>query len=624
MSTNASPVSWRRAAMCFLVAVIGVAAAILVLDGGRPAVAAGDCQYQPYGQYEPYGDPCPTATPTLSTAPQPAGGQLGMWVYDRATLAGGDNPTGTLSFSLYGPGDETCSAPVFVSQAFVYGNGDFYSGSSMVDRVGTWRWTVAYSGDDRNEPASSGCSEEPVTVTKATPTGYLYSTGSTAIGSTLYAYGYSYGGFQPTGSVTVSLYRPGDASCSGAPAATWSFPFGWSIWTTFTADEIGTWRYSLDYPGDANNTAFAWPCGTTSAEVVKATPSLWVGATPTAMTIGGEVAVNGQLGGGYRPTGSVSVEFFAPDDTGCSSPVETRDVSVDGGGGFSTSFAPSSVGLWRIGARYAGDDDNNAASTWCGAAAVDVSKASPSVVPAASPTTVQTGGRVQALALVRGGFDVRGRVAFRLYAPEDATCAGLPAYIEEAAVVDGAAETSSGYVVPREGAWRWQAVYLGDGANNGATSPCDRAPVSVVTKLPTPPGDPGGTPFSTNVYFDCVGDRTIQVPYGDRLVLRLGFQTATERQIKGFLTGTRTRASVDGVPVANADQHWGKPVSSSGSWLSRWSYDTGRVVTAYTQPFTVELEVVATKVVTDGIDTWRPGDVVVPGGLCLVTGVQPS
>ena len=47
-------------------------------------------------------------------------------------------------------------------------------------------------------------------------------------------------------------------------------------------------------------------------------------------------------------------------------------------------------------------------------------------------------------------------------------------------------------------------------------------------------------------------------------------------------------------------------------------------MTAYTQPFTVELEVVATKVVTDGVDTWHPGDVVIPGGPCLVTGIQPS
>jgi hypothetical protein len=399
---------------------------------------------------------------------------------------------------------------------------------------------------------------------------------------------------------------------------------GWSIWTTFTADELGTWRYALDYPGDANNTPFTLPCGATSGEVVKASPYLWVGATPSTMTVGGEVSVTGQLGGGYQTAGPVSVDLFAPDDPGCSSPVETHEVSVDGGGAFGTSFAPARVGLWRIGARYAGDDDNNAASTGCGAAAVDVSKASPGVVPAASPTTVQTAGTVQALALVRGGFEVGGRVAFRLYAPEDATCAGLPAYIEEAAVVDGAAETSSGFVVPREGTWRWQAVYLGDGSNNAATSQCDEAPVSVVARLGTPPRDSGGTPFPADVYSDCVGDRTIEVPYGGRLALRVGFQTATEKQLKGFLTGTKTFATVDGVSISNADHYWGKPVSSSGSWSSRWSYDTGRIVTAYTQPFTVELEVVATKVVTDGVDTWHPGDVVIPGGPCLVTGIQPS
>ena len=618
----------RRAAVWFLAAVLAVAVTMLLLDGGRPAVAAGDCQYQPY---QPYGEPCPKAQPSLTTAPQPAGTQLGSYVYDRATLSGGNGPTGQLSFTLYRPDDSACSSAAFTWVAGVNGNGDYYSGSYPVDAVGTWRWKVVYSGDDNNDQATSGCSEEPVTVSRATPYLSLSSYGSTTIGSSLYASGYAYGGFQPTGSVTVSLYRPSDANCSGTPAATQAFQWygGWlSIWSSFgPTDELGTWRYTMDYPGDANNAAVSLSCGATSAEVVKASPYVWAGFSAGSVVVGQEVSVNGQVAYGYQAAGTVAVRFFAPDDSGCFSITETKKVSIDSSGTFSTTFTPTRVGVWRATVDYSGDPNNNPASTWCGATSLDAIKASPAVVPAASPTTVQTGGRLQAVTLVQGGYQPGGRVSFRLYRPDDPTCTGLPAYIEEANVAGGVASTSTGYVALSEGTWRWQAAYLGDEGNNGTASGCDQAPAAVVAKLGTPPKDPGGTPFSTNVYFNCVDDHSIGVPYGSRLVLRIGFETKTEKQIKAFLTGIATRAVVDGVAVGNADQAWGKPFlnSVSGLWNARWEYDTGRVVTAYTQPFTVEFQVLATKSLTDGFGTWSAGDVVIPTtGPCLVAGYRAS
>src|SRR5512147_2897502 len=131
MSARALLAWGRRAAFWLLVGVLAVATIMLLVDGGRPAVAAGECQYQPYG------DPCPKAKPTLTTVPQPASAQLGWWLYDRATLSGGNSPTGTVTFGLYAPADETCSNAVFVSQAGVGGNGDYFSGSYPVDRAGT-------------------------------------------------------------------------------------------------------------------------------------------------------------------------------------------------------------------------------------------------------------------------------------------------------------------------------------------------------------------------------------------------------------------------------------------------------------------------------------------------------
>jgi hypothetical protein len=109
--------------------------------------------------------------------------------------------------------------------------------------------------------------------------------------------------------------------------------------------------------------------------------------------------------------------------------------------------------------------------------------------------------------------------------------------------------------------------------------------VAVVTKIPKPPKNPGGTPFQTNIYFNCIDDHNIGVPYGGRLVLRLGWAALTEKQVDGFLHGTRTRAVIDGVPVPHAATYWGQSVSDgAGGWVTRWIYDTGRVVTAGSQP----------------------------------------
>ena len=626
MDSCDNPRRWRDTATVLLGVVLAVAVISVVFDGGRSAFAADDCQY---GQSGPYGPSCPPGSPTLSTTPQPVQAQLGWYLADRATLAGGNNPTGTLTFRLFAPGDVECSSPRFTWQSGVSGNADYYSGSYLADRAGTWRWTVAYSGDGQNQPVASGCSDEPVTVTKAVPTVYLFGSGTTSIGSTLYANGYGYGAFQATGNVTVRLFRPSDPTCSGAAASTQAFAWFGSnvnIWSTFwPADELGTWRYTVDYPGDSNNEAVSLPCGTTSVQVVKASPYVFAGVMPGSMSIGGQITVNGQVAYGYQPSGTVSVSFFPPGNPGCTSAAATQDATIRADGTFTTTFTPTSVGTWRMTASYGGDPYNNPYATWCGAMAVEVSKASPGVVPAANPTTAATGSRLQGFTLVLGGFRPAGRVSFRLYRPDDPTCTGLPAHIEEASVAGGAAATSTGFVVPSEGIWRWQAVYLGDENNDGTTSGCDQAPVSVVARLGTPPTSPGGTPFVTNVYFNCVDDHNIGVPYGSRLVLRIGFATKTERQIKAFLAGVVTTAVVDGMPVQNADRYWEKPFLSSGSglWTSRWEYDSGRVVTAFTQPFVIAFREVATKAGTDGYGTWNAGDVLLDTGPCLVNGYQP-
>ena len=71
----------------------------------------------------------PKATPTLSTQASPSV-LLGGPVHDTATLAGGNAPTGTITFRLYGPDNATCAgAPSFTTTATATGNASYTSAS---------------------------------------------------------------------------------------------------------------------------------------------------------------------------------------------------------------------------------------------------------------------------------------------------------------------------------------------------------------------------------------------------------------------------------------------------------------------------------------------------------------
>jgi hypothetical protein len=110
-------------------------------------------------------EPPDGTTPELTTVAT-ASVTLGEPISDTATLSGGDNPTGTITFNVYGPDDEDCSGEsAFTSVVDVNGNGDYSSDPTPSDpsddfvpsAAGTYRWTADYSGDDNNEAVSSEC-----------------------------------------------------------------------------------------------------------------------------------------------------------------------------------------------------------------------------------------------------------------------------------------------------------------------------------------------------------------------------------------------------------------------------------------------------------------------------------
>ena len=102
------------------------------------------------------------APPTVSTAQD-------FLPNDTLTLAGGYNPTGTVTFKLFGPNDTNCSGATSVinQTVTVSGNGEYSTTNTttLVTTPGTYRWLSTYSGDGNNNGVTSACGVEQFSFT---------------------------------------------------------------------------------------------------------------------------------------------------------------------------------------------------------------------------------------------------------------------------------------------------------------------------------------------------------------------------------------------------------------------------------------------------------------------------
>ena len=108
------------------------------------------------------------ASPSMTTTPSLV---LSAVNNDSATLSGGFNPTGTLTFKLF-KDSATCVAAsqIYTQTVNVSGNGQYSTSNTGVAQETnitantTFYWTVAYSGDANNGTASSACGTESAQI----------------------------------------------------------------------------------------------------------------------------------------------------------------------------------------------------------------------------------------------------------------------------------------------------------------------------------------------------------------------------------------------------------------------------------------------------------------------------
>ncbi|GAC1338488.1 MAG: hypothetical protein NVSMB29_04350 [Candidatus Dormibacteria bacterium] len=439
-------------------------------------------------------------TPKIGTQATSGNVVVGGEISDTAHLTGGLNPTGTITFTVFGPNNTNCKgSPAFTSTKTVAGNDDYTSdpftptnyGPPNSAWVGTYRWEASYSGDTHNDSVTSPCNaaHESTQVVQARTKISTHASESVAPGGTIHDTATLSGGFQPTGTITFKAYGPNNATCAGNPAVTSVKGVngnGDYISANFTAVLKGTYRFVASYSGDANNNAVTTTCNDPNeSTTVKARVTIATTASPS-VGIGDSISDTATLSGGFVPAGTLKFSAYGPDNATCAgSPAFTSVKTVSDTGEYtSDSFTPSNAGTYRFVAAYSGDANNAPVTTACNdfRERTTVFQADTQIVTHASKP-VTAGGSISDTATLSEGFKATGTITFKAYGPNDGTCDRPAAFTSVKAVNGDGDYTSDPFTVTSIGTYRFVASYSGDVNNEAVKTSCgDRDENTTVSK----------------------------------------------------------------------------------------------------------------------------------------------
>ncbi|MGB6501683.1 MAG: hypothetical protein WBG19_09885, partial [Thermoplasmata archaeon] len=200
-----------------------------------------------------------SASPAVVTTATPASVTLpgSVTFSDSAVVSGGYHPTGTLTFTLAGPGGFSYTQTDTVSANGTYTASD---GPVVNPDAGTYTWSVSYSGDGNNSTAvdQGGRNEQtvvspasPSIVTTPDPASVTLGTSSVTLNDSALLSG----GSNPTGTITFTLFYKGNLvdteTVLVAGNGTYTTPVGYTVPSSGTV--TGTYQWDATYSGDGSN-----------------------------------------------------------------------------------------------------------------------------------------------------------------------------------------------------------------------------------------------------------------------------------------------------------------------------------------------------------------------------------
>jgi uncharacterized repeat protein (TIGR01451 family) len=304
---------------------------------------------------------------------------IGATISDTATVSGGLNPTGTVTFRLYGPDDATCATVIFTSANRPLTNGQATSESFTPTAVGTYRWIATYNGDANNNVKAGSCDDanESVVVSKTTPgittnlvSGALSGTTiAVALGASVHDTStLSNATADAGGTVHYQVFTNSNCTGTAIDAGTKTVTNGIvPASDSITLNNAGNYYWQADYSGDAKNGSASSNCSLEIASVGLNQPTISTNASGSVL-VGGKIHDTATLADGFNPTGTITFRLYGPNDATCSKgAIFTDAVSVNGNGDYtSADFTTSQAGTYFWVATYGGDSNNAAAAGACG------------------------------------------------------------------------------------------------------------------------------------------------------------------------------------------------------------------------------------------------------------------
>jgi hypothetical protein len=271
------------------------------------------------------------------------------------------------------------------------------------------------------------------------------------------------------GTVTYTVYSDNTCSTQVADGGTKTVTNGnVPDSNPVTFNNAGTFYWQAVYSGDANNNGATSDC-TSEKLLVKANPSIATQLSTDTASIGEPVHDSATLTGATADAGG-TVTYTVYSDNTCSTQVADGGTKTVTNGNVPDSnpvtFNNAGTFYWQ--AVYSGDANNNGATSDCTSEKLVVKPNTPGISTAQH--VIPNDDATISGATTQAG----GTITFNLYAPDDATCSGTPAYTQQVNVSGNGTykTTNTAFVASDNGEWRWQVIYSGDGNNAGATSAC--------------------------------------------------------------------------------------------------------------------------------------------------------
>ncbi len=350
------------------------------------------------------------ATPTIATTPSP-GGEDGTSISDTATLSGGFNPTGTVTFDLFAPADTTCDGDPLSTSTNTLSAGTATSDTFPTTLVGTYHWTATYNGDTNNTTAASVCADEPVVIGQATTSvatqvnmaGTTTAvTGPIPLGSSVYdtaSITHAHA-ITPTGTVTYLFYSNRDCTGDGTGAGTVTLDENGTVPASDTQGALAAGSYSFQaaYSGDVDFLGSTGPCepftvdkassNTATTVFNAATNAAWAGTEVTGAKAYDTATVSHS--DSVTATGTVTYTFYSSGNcSGTSTNAGTVTLTSNGTVPNSDTQGPLQAGSHSFQAVYSGDTNYSPSTSSCEPFSVDPA---PSAGPAPIPPVIVPAG----------------------------------------------------------------------------------------------------------------------------------------------------------------------------------------------------------------------------------------